>query len=136
MTQRGVIRNRQFRQRIADMSGLTFGKITPTDLDAFMEFGNRLFVFVESKFGEPRLSYGQKLALERLCDACHAPPERHAVVLVTSYADEGDIDLANTKVEMMRWAGEWRAPKREGSTLVDAVNAFRDKYIVNAPKGL
>ena len=47
MAERGVIRNRQFAQQLRDFSGLRFGKITPTDIDGFMDFGDRLFVVLE-----------------------------------------------------------------------------------------
>lgn len=127
--ERGVIGNRAYKQQIADFSGLTFGKITPTDLDAFMDFNNKLFVFVETKFNNAPLKYGQRLALERLCDACHNPPHRYAVAFVTSHQSNGDIDFANTTVMQFRWNGEWHGPRKEGAALVDGVKAFHRAYV-------
>ena len=101
---RGVINHREFKTQVADMSGLTFGKITPTDLDAFMDFNNKLFVFVEAKHGTSKMPYGQQLAIERLCDACHQPPIRYA---------------------KYRWGGKWLTPQSMGATLVQGVNRFR-----------
>ena len=129
MSERGVIRNRDFKTQVADMSGLKFGKITPTDLDAFMDFNNQLFVFVEAKHGESVMPYGQQLAIERLCDACHKPPHRYAVAFVTSHESSGDIDFANTTVTKYRWDGKWQFPQVAGSTLLSGVNAFRTKYL-------
>lgn len=131
MFERGVIRNREFKQQIADFSGLKFGKITPTDLDAFMDFNNRLFVFVESKHGSSSMPYGQQLAIERLCDACHTPPHRYAVAFVTSHNSNGDIDFANTTVTKYRWEGKWITPQKSNSTLFDGVSVFREKYLSN-----
>lgn len=126
MSERGVIRNRAFKQQIADFSGLTFGKITPTDLDAFMDFNNKLFVFVESKHGNSQMPYGQQLAIERLCDACHKPPHRFAVAFVTSHESDGDIDFANTTVTKYRWEGKWITPQQLGATLFEGVVRFRN----------
>lgn len=125
MAERGVIQNRGYKQQIADMSGLRFGNITPTDLDAFMDFGDKLFVFVEAKYNGVSLSYGQKLAIERLCDACHKPPTRYAVAFLTSHQDAGDIDFAATTVTAYRWNGKWIAPMTAGARLIDGVNRFR-----------
>lgn len=125
MAERGIIQNREFKQKIADFSGLRFGKITPTDLDAFMDFGNRLFVFVEAKYGSSQLPYGQQLALERLCDACNEPPIRYAVAFIVSHKSEGDIDFANTTVTKYRWNGKWIKPTSSPSTLLAGIEAFR-----------
>jgi hypothetical protein len=126
MPERGVIRNRAFRQQINDFSGLRFGKITPTDLDAFMDFHNKLFVFVEAKHHGAEMPYGQRLALERVCDACHNPPHRYAVAFLTRHDCEGDIDFASTAVTRYRWNGKWISPKNVGGTLVQGINAFRE----------
>lgn len=133
MAERGVIQNRAFKQQIADFSGLTFGKITPTDLDAFMDFNNQLFVFVETKYEGAPLPYGQRLAIERLCDACHCPPSRYAVAFITSHSSKGDIDFARTVVTKIRFGGKWLDPKKSGSPLVDGVQAFREKYLNVVP---
>ncbi len=125
---RGVIQNREMKQQIADMSGLRFGKITPTDLDAFIDFGNRLFVFVEAKFNGAQVPNGQKLAIERLCDACHNPPKRHAVAFITSHNDRGDIDFANSVVTEYRWQGVWHKPKQINPSLYSGVVKFKDLY--------
>jgi hypothetical protein len=139
MGERGVIRNREAKQQIADFSGLRYGKITPTDLDAFLDFGNRLFVFVECKYMNAPLSYGQRLALERLVDACHKPPERYAVGFVVAHSGGGDIDFAGTTVRQFRWDGKWLAPRIDGASLREGVDAFRARYltsnVVQFPKG-
>lgn len=132
MSERGVIRNREYKQRIADFSGMRYGKITPTDLDAFIDFRGKLFVFVETKFRDSHLSYGQNLALERLCDACHQPESgRYSVVFVTSHNSETDIDIAATVVIKYRWFGKWHTPKTDDATLRKAVDFFHSKYASN-----
>jgi hypothetical protein len=107
MIERGAIRNRALAMRVRDYTGLRFGKITPTDIDGFMEFGGRLFVFIEGKSGSANMPYGQQLALERLTDAVHKPPERYAICLISKHNDEGDIDAANSRLTRYRWNGRW-----------------------------
>jgi hypothetical protein len=124
---RGQIKNRDYKARIADMSGLTYGKITPTDLDMFLDFGDTLFVFAEAKYHGSAIPYGQRLALERLCDACHQPPKRYAVSFLCGYEGEGDIDFANMDVLEIRWNGRWRPPN-EPITLGLAVDYLKKQY--------
>ena len=131
MNERGVIRNRAFKQQIADFSGLRFGNITPTDLDAFMDFNNKLFVFVETKHGDSEMQYGQRLALERLCDACHNPPIRYAVAFITRHDSDSDIDFAQTIVTKYRWGGKWISPQAIDAPLIDGVNTFRSKFLAS-----
>jgi hypothetical protein len=54
---------------------------------------------------------GQQLALERLVDACHAPPRRYSVGILVYYEsenEEDDIQFADTIVRQWRWDGEWK----------------------------
>ena len=121
---RGVIQNRARKQQIADMSGLRFNKITPTDLDAFLDFGDRLFVFLEGKFIATPVLYGQQLAIDRLCDATHFPPHRYSFAIIadhTSPVDE-DIDFANMVVRSIRQNYEWKPPLQKGLTVRAAVD--------------
>lgn len=127
MSERGVIRNRAFAQQIKDFSGLRFGNITPTDIDGFMDFGDRLFVVIEGKHAGASLSTGQRMALERLVDACHTPPRRIASCLIVDHyeANSDDVDYANTVVRTMRWNGQWRNPLQRGISLRTAIERLR-----------
>jgi len=113
---RGKIRNRKRAKQLRDFSGLRFGKITPTDIDAFLEFSDKLFVWIESKRVGASLPYGQKLALERVCDAVQEVREL-AVVLVVEHdvSVEKDIDLAKARVRLVRRDKAWTRVKEEVS---------------------
>jgi len=124
MAERGEIKNREYRTQINDFSKLRFGKITPTDIDAFLDFGNRLFVFVECKYGESKMPYGQQLAFERIVDACHVFSKRLSVGFVVQHWSQGDIDYAGTIVQKYRYQGKWREPANPQSTLLEGINAF------------
>lgn len=135
MAERGVIENRERKQQIADFSGLRFGNITPTDLDAFIDFGDRLFIFIEGKFGGAPVARGQMLAIERLCDACNMPPRRYAfAIIVDHHAPVGsDVDFANTAVRAYRMNGSWQQPMNSKTTLLEAINRLRS-YVNNKTK--
>lgn len=126
MAERGVIRNRDFARQIKDFSGLCFGKITPTDIDAFVEFQDKLFVFIEGKHNGAKLPYGQRLALERLVDACHNPPFRISTAIVIDHFDSftDDVDFASSPVREFRWFGTWRNPQKTGITLRESIEAL------------
>jgi len=118
---RGRIRNREFASILRDFSGLRWGKITPTDIDAFLDFGNKAFVFVESKFHKTSLQGGQKLALERLVDAAPMP----AILIVAEHECEAgsDIELGNNNVVQYRLNKRWRKPVKNISVRA-AIDAF------------
>lgn len=123
MHERGAIRNRQLAMQIRDFTGLRFGKITPTDIDAFLEFGDRLFVLIEGKRDGAPVAYGQMLALARLADACHCPPRRYATAIVVDHTTSSeDIDYATATVRTWRWGGEWRQPLQRGIKLRAAID--------------
>lgn len=132
MTERGKIRNKDFKRQIFDMSGLQFGKITPTDIDGFMDFGNKLFVFFESKHGSSKMSYGQRLALERLVDACHSPPQRTAVCFVLSHDGKSEeIYVSELRIVQYRHNGKWQDPIDKEAKMIDGVKFFYDKFVRN-----
>lgn len=110
---RGEIQNRERARQLRDFTGLRFGNITPTDIDGFVEFQDRLFVWMEAKLRDVPLCDGQRLALERLCDAV-AATGRTAVVLILEHDTEPaqDIDFASCPVRELRYQHEWREPIR------------------------
>jgi glycerophosphoryl diester phosphodiesterase len=108
---RGKIHHREQATRIKDYSGLRYGKITPTDIDGFLDFNDKIFVFIELKKGDSLPPYGQRLALERLCDACEKAG-KSSLVLIASHDAAGDIDAANLPVVQIRLHGKWRKPIR------------------------
>lgn len=122
---RGMIKNRALHGQFVDYSNLKFDKLSPIDFDAFMEFKNELFVFIETKFQNAEMPLGQRLAFERICDAIQSPDQR-AIVFVTSHNADGDIDLASTIVTQYRYKFEWHKPKQP-ITLFDAIERIRPK---------
>lgn len=127
--QRGEIRNRQF-MAVNNFSGLRWGAITPTDLDGLIDFGNRLFVFVELKFKGAALPYGQKLALERVVDAIESVPTIAIIAQHETPAGQ-DIDAARAIVTAYRWERRWYTPSRV-LTLKDAIDIMHAQFVQEA----
>lgn len=120
------IRNREQARQLTLFHGLQFDTIYPTNVDAFVEFGGRLFVFVETKREGAALPAGQLLALKRLCDACQSK-EREAIFVITRHDTAGDIDLALTRVEKYWHRRRWH-PMNGAWTLRELLDLFRERY--------
>ena len=112
-SERGKIRNKE-HVPTKDFSGLRYGKITPTDIDGGVEFNDKVFVFIELKYRNAVIKTGQRLFLERLCDALEVAG-KVAIVLMSRYQTTGDtiVDVAPLPVSDFRMKGEWHKPKKE-----------------------
>ena len=127
MTERGRIKNNEYRNIEIDWSGIAIGNITPTDIDGMIEYHNR-FIFIEMKYELPYMKNGQGMAFERLVDAL---PEAILFVCVHD-AQPGDvIDAAKTFVSKYYYRSIWRVPL-QAMTLDYAVSTYigklRDDY--------
>lgn len=120
-----ALRNRQWASQQKVFANLKWGSISPTDIDAFLDFGDRLFVFIEVKYGKRMPDTGQRIALERVCDACESP-ERVSVVLLASHECDGDIHLCDLPVFRYRYNRRWRNLTKDLS-VKEAVDLFRVK---------
>lgn len=115
---RGAIRNREYGTQVRDYSGLRFGNITPTDIDGLIEYKNQAYVILELKFKGCPLPYGQRLALERLCDdlQCTKP----TLLIIAEHTSTGDIDVTATVAIETRWEGRWHKKKRLTTELISS----------------
>jgi len=118
---RGVIRNREYATQIRDFSGLVIGTITPTDIDGFIEYKDKCFIFVETKYGKAKLPFGQRLAFERLADACNK--SKPTLFIIATHNTTGDIDFANCLVTEYRFEFKWIL-QQASMTVKDLVNKF------------
>ena len=134
-TERGKIFNPALAAQLRNFSGLRYGKITPTDIDAFIDFSNLLFVFIEAKLPNVELSCGQRLAIERVVMAS-ASKQRHSTAIICEHHNRvGAIDFATCKVTRVYWKSnnkwEWRAPSIAGLTVRGAIDRFLQYYGLN-----
>jgi len=122
--ERGAIKNKEGASILCDFTGLQYGKITPTDLDGFVDFGNKIFVLIECKGGDAKMPYGQQLALERLVD--NSKVKSLLIVARWEKLSKGFIDVSKCKVTQIRFAGKWhKIPK---TTVREIVDRFVEKY--------
>jgi len=103
--ERGVIRNRDYATQVRDFSGLRYGNITPTDIDGMLEYHNKCYIWIETKFDDAELPYGQRLALERQNDDMEQV--KPAITIIATHNSEGDIDVANATVAEVRFRKNW-----------------------------
>lgn len=123
MAERGHFRNKEAARTLRNFSGMRWGKVTPTDIDGFVEFGDKAFVVVEAKYKDSPIPYGQGLALERLCDAISEPRKTLLVICSHDAAVGQEIDLATCQVTRYKSQGRWR----DGPTGL-TVKALIDKF--------
>lgn len=118
-----MFRNKTYASQLKDYKGLRFGNISPTDVDAMLEFGGKLFIFVETKYGLATMPRGQELALERLCDLLTVP----AIIIQTMHKSTEDIDMASTIVMRYREGQKWFNDVPP-ITLREMIEIMRNKY--------
>lgn len=123
---RGVIQNREAAERISDFSGLRWGKITPTDIDLFLDFQNKVFIVGEGKTTGLKLKYGQKLALMRLTDACAGVGDSLLLVWDIPRDLTGDIPTHGMIVRDSYQNGQWD-DEYAGVTVRHAIDMFRER---------
>lgn len=107
ISERGIINYPERARQLRDFSGLRYGNITPTDIDAMMEYHNKAYVLIEAKHvNAPPIPYGQKLAYERMADdlATHKPTL--LIFCKHSYPVDVPIDFAECDVESYRINGK------------------------------
>ena len=122
MVERGAVYNRAYAAQLRDFTGLNYGKITPTDIDAVIDFGGKACVIIEMKHKGARLPYGQALAIERIIDGLQRGGV-DSIALIAEHDSKGDIDFALGTVVKYRWLGEWLEMKHNW-TVRHAVDGF------------
>jgi len=89
-------------------------RITPTDIDGFIDYNGNMFIWLEGKLIGKDLDYGQKLALEHLVQLAKAAG-KFACVIVFQFIDpEDSIIVAKDKYVYKTYDTitlEWREPK-------------------------
>lgn len=120
---RGVITNRARFLQALKFDGMKFGSITPTDIDAAIEFDNRLFIFIEAKFVGKPIGTGQRLFLERVANLANDPPHKYSISIVAEHYTPADQDilLSGAIVRDYFRDGEWHKPLVKGTTVLEAV---------------
>lgn len=129
-----VFNHRDRAKQLCDFSGLQFGTIGPTDIDAFVEFRDVLFVLIEVKRSGIAVPFGQGTALTRLCSAVDGTMNksgimRTAPLLIVEHdtRPSEDIKLADLRVAHCFYRGKWYKP-RESITTREAIEMLVGRH--------
>jgi len=110
-----------------DFSGLEIGNMSATDMDGCMEYKDKLFIFVETKYDDADIPKGQRLFLEHLVDAVQHDG-KVGIAFKTKHYTSDDIMLAATKVTKIYYLGKWRDVDKD-ITLVEARDELIRKHV-------
>ena len=129
--ERGVIRNKEIARILRDFSSLKFERnITPTDIDGFVEFDDKCYVFIETKYKEAKVIWGQRLALQRLVDTI-SDTQKAAILIIATHNIEPNteelIDVGNCQVTEYRTKKKWHSVN--GSLTVRKLIDQYKKYV-------
>lgn len=61
-----LIKNIDYLKQVISYDGIKSNKISPTDIDALLEFDDKYLIIFELKYKGAKVPIGQKLALERI----------------------------------------------------------------------
>jgi len=111
---RGKIINPSYSNQVIDYSDMKLGKITPTNIDGYMDIRGKGHWFYEAKYGDSKPRRGQALAFERLADAT-AP---FSVYIIGSHdcPSTASIMASETKVTDVRFLKKWIQPSENITT--------------------
>lgn len=107
MMLRGQIRNVALGTQVRDYSGLTYAKITPTDIDGIIEMDHKLVIIYEIKHKDAPVPDGQRWVFERIVDALNKTHYAAYLLYVEhSMPPEQPIDVAQCLVSSCYHSGQ------------------------------
>ena len=117
-----------------DFSGVQNKNMHPSDIDAVLEFDNKLLILMEIKIKGKELPTGQKLMLQRICDAWDSNEDKNGLILKVEhshYNTKTDIPLRNCVVTEIYFKGQWSKRKQKLITCLNDIGKF---YQINKCK--
>jgi hypothetical protein len=127
---KGIINNKERSLQVKKYDGLTYGAVTPSDIDGFVEFKGKLIIFWELKLRDTKLPNGQKWGLERMCDTMEKGGIPTYLLVVRHEVEDTsqDIDVATCRVSDVRHKGQWKVPGLE-MNLKQVIDLLRAKHL-------
>ena len=134
-SERGVFHSEARARQLIKFEGIKYGNITPTDIDAMIEYQNMAYIFVEVKHLNKRLDRGQELALQRMVDdAAKVGKIAVAFVLEHDVTDSNnDVYLTECKIRNFYYGGHWldkhtgKPPKEVFDSFIEYVESTKNK---------
>lgn len=122
-----LIRNRKKVRQVVDFTGVQNGRMHPSDIDAVLEFDNRVLILMEVKHERASIPTGQRLLLERICDSWHTDYSCALKVVHDFQNDDVNIPLHECRVSGIYNRGHW-VYYQEPLLLVDYLNGLGEKW--------
>lgn len=109
---RGTIQFKGRARQVITYDGMTFNKISPTDVDGLIEYRGKAYIVYEVKYDGAEMSQGQKLALTRMADDFKSAG-KEAVLLICEHHNSAQTDvlLADTVVRELYYNGKFHRPQ-------------------------
>ena len=122
--ERGTFKNEGNAKQLVSFLGIQYGNITPTDLDAMIEYKNTGFVLIETKYQQDFYQEkGQQLAHERMVDTLWVAKKPSVLIFASHRAIKpNSILLFSCPVTKYRYAGKWH--EINGWTVKQLVDSF------------
>lgn len=132
---RGQIQNKERARQLIDFRGIRYGNITPTDIDGYIEYHNKAFIFYEMKRNGCNMSHGQELSLRNIVDSLFRCG-KYAVLFLCDHDvsnPHDDIIAADAIVRSIYLGNGDERPGR-GKTAKEATDIFID-YVKKKTNG-
>lgn len=127
---RGVIHSRARAKQLNDFSRLRFKNITPSDIDGFVEFGGETFVFIEVKYNNKDLDFGQRFAYENVTDALFDLGKTAYAIHCNHFVHDvnDDVDVYECRVIKIRYMKWWHYFNDEYLKVGDLLNSIYEEH--------
>jgi len=133
---RGGIHHLERYKQLIDYSGMQrHRRITPTDIDGFIDYAGNAFVYLDAKLEGKDLSTGQRIAYEHIVNS-HSKAKNVACAIIFRHnvpADE--MILAHEKYVDTYYLGDgWKTPSEENTTLLRFIEKLETYWKSNGVK--
>lgn len=123
-----MIRDKDEFLSVHTFEGLQFGKLSPMDIDGFLDFAGKFFVFLEGKKTGNKLFGGQRLGYTNLSKSLSKPN------IVIHYqhkqpAEGEDIVVADQLVKEIYCRGYWTTYENPTWTVKQVINEYMNQYL-------
>ena len=127
----GQIEHEERAKQLRDFSGLRYGNITPTDFDGVIEYHDKGWIIIETKYEDAPVKRGQWLCLERLYNDLEKAGKPTLLIISKHYHHDVNepIDLANSEVVSYKIKGKWFPDTKNTVYIGDTVKRITDWFI-------
>jgi len=128
---RGTIKYKKRYKQLISYEGLErHRKITPMDIDGFIDYAGNAFFYMECKhesiYFEKGLEPGQKKAIENLIESHRIAGNLASAIIFTHHCNPDEIIIAkDMMVREIYFEHKWSCPKN-GLTVLRAIERFEN----------